>query len=85
MTTYTVTTYQDKATYKVTLDETGVVAVDGLTADTAETLKSSVARYMHRNGLPATTALGLAIGPYSFATEADEEPVSDQASEAGVL
>lgn len=73
MKTYRVTTYGDSV-YTVSLDDNGVVDVDGLLPATAEGLKASVSRHMERRGLPAVTALGLAVGSYS-----DVEEVNDQA------
>lgn len=71
MKTYKVTTYGD-GSYTVSLDDTGVVDVDGLLSDTVEGLKASVARHMKRRRLSAVTALGLAAGPYSHVEEAED-------------
>lgn len=84
MRTYSVKTYQDQATYTVTIDETGVISADGLPDDAVENMKASVARHMARNKLPAVTALGLVVGPYSTVRLVDAESVSDLSKEPGV-
>lgn len=71
MKTYRVETYGESH-YTVSLDDDGVVDVDGLLPESAENLKASVARHMERRNLKAITALGLAVGPYSQVTESDE-------------
>ncbi len=70
---YTVTTYDNKASYSVTLDETGVVEAD-LPPTALEDLKFSVKRNMDRYGLPAITALGRVVGSYSFVTDDAQAP-----------
>jgi hypothetical protein len=71
-------TSNSKSFYSVTLDDHGVVDVDGLLPATAETLKSAVERYMKRYNLPLLRAFGKAIGPYATAQEVDTETsVSD--------
>ena len=77
MRTYKVITYGDNV-YTVSLDDNGVVDVDGLLPGTAENLKASVSRNMERRGLSPIVALGLAVGSYSTVTEVDADPVSDQ-------
>jgi hypothetical protein len=78
MKNYKVTTYGDELSdYTVSLDDNGVVDVDGLLPETAENLKMSVTRHMNKRGLPAVTALGQAIGPYSHLTEVDSGSVTD--------
>lgn len=76
MKTYKVTTYGE-ATYTVSLDDDGVVDVDGLLPETADNLKASVERHMERRGLSAIVALGLAVGRYSEVSEVTDEPVTD--------
>jgi hypothetical protein len=75
---YRVTTYQDKETFTVTVNEGGVVAVDGLSPALAASLVASVKRFIDRYGLAPVTALGKAVGPYSFVTDVDEDPVPDK-------
>ena len=81
---YQVTTYQDKETFTVTLNESGVVDVDGLSSELAASLVASVKRFVDRYGLPPITALGKAVGPYSLVTDADAEPVSDTAPRVAI-
>ena len=76
MKTYRVDTYGD-GSYTVSLDDDGVVDIDGLLPASAEGLKASIVRHMERRRLPAVTALGLAVGPYSYVTELDDESVTD--------
>lgn len=71
--TYTVTTYDGKTSYTVTLDETGVVEAD-LPATAFEDLKASVSRSMSRYGLSAITALGRVVGSYSVVTDEAQAP-----------
>lgn len=71
MATYKVSTYNDKTTFTVVLDESGVIGSDDLPADMLENLKMTVERRMSRNGLPAPTALALAVGSYSYVEETD--------------
>lgn len=78
MKTYKIHSHADKVTYSVSLDETGVVETDGLSDNLSDLLKHSVERHMTKRGLSAIMALGLAVGPYSTVTEADEAAVSDQ-------
>lgn len=73
MKTYRVNTYNDKTTYDVTIDDEGVVDVDGLLPNSAEALKESVARYVEQRGLMPVVALGLAIGSYSHLTEVEDD------------
>ncbi len=77
MKTYEITTYDETATYTVTLNEVGVVDVEGLLPETAENLKATVARHMTRRRLRSITALGLAVGPYSHVKEVDPGAVAD--------
>lgn len=72
MKTYKVTTYNDKSSYTVSLDDDGVVDVDGLLPASAENLKFSVARRIERSGLSPLAALGQATGGYSHITEVQE-------------
>lgn len=76
MKTYKVLTYGE-ASYTVSLDDDGVVDVDGLFPDTVESLKAAVSRHITKRGLSPVTALGLAVGPYSQVTEVDEASVTD--------
>lgn len=76
MKTYRITTYGD-ATYTVSLNDDGIVDVDGLLPETANNLKASVERHMERRGFPAITALGLAVGRYSEVEEVTDESVTD--------
>lgn len=76
MKTYRITTYGESH-YTVSLDDNGVVDVDGLLPQTAENLKASVVRHMERRNLPSITALGLSAGPYSLVEEVDPEAVTD--------
>jgi len=77
MKTYRVTS-NNKAGYLVTLDDHGVVDVDGLLPSSAEMLKMSVAHYMKTYNLSLLQAFGKAIGPYATAQEIDTETsVSD--------
>lgn len=78
MKTYRVTTYGEK-TYTVSLDDDGVVDVDGLLPDTTERLKAAVKRHMERRNLSPVTSLGLVIGAYSELTEVDDDSVADSA------
>jgi len=73
MTTYKVSTYEDKATYTVEMDETGVVSVDGLSDSATELLQYSVKRHMDNLRLSPAKALGKSVGPYSFVTEVTAE------------
>jgi hypothetical protein len=73
---YKVTTYGE-ATYTVSLNDDGIVDVDGLLPETANNLKASVERHMERRNLPAITALGLAVGRYSEVEEVTDESVTD--------
>lgn len=84
MTTYTVNTYNDKATYKVVLDDNGVVEVDGLVGSSVESLKTAVKKHIVRNGLSPVNALAKSIGPYSFLSEGEGD-VSDQAQSPAVV
>lgn len=71
-------TSNNKSSYSVTLDASGVVDVDGLLPSSVETLKFAVDRYMKRYKLPLLRAFGKAIGPYATAQEVDTETsVSD--------
>lgn len=72
MRTYKITTFNGESTYDVTIDETGVVSVNGLPSTTAGDLKSSVSRHMKRHGLPPATALGVSVGSYATIVEADK-------------
>lgn len=77
MKTYKVTSHNETG-YTVTLDDHGVVDVDGLLPPTAEMLKSAVEHYMDTYDLPLLKAFGKAIGPYATAQEVDTEvSVSD--------
>lgn len=76
MKTYKVTTYGE-ATYTVSLNDDGVVDVNGLLPETADNLKASVERHMERRGLSAIVALGLAVGRYSEVEEVTDESVTD--------
>jgi hypothetical protein len=77
--TYRVTTYKDKATYTVSLDDSGVVDVDGLFPETAEALKTTVSGNIERRSLSPITALQVAIGSYSFLEEVSDDSVADSA------
>lgn len=79
MKTYEVKTYNDKATYTVSLDEAGVKGVDGLFPETATNLMETVQRYMERRRLSSEAALVMAIGPYSYISAVDGESVADSA------
>lgn len=70
MKTYRVTTYGGSV-YTVSLNDDGVVDVDGLMPPSAESLKEAVNRHMEKRGLPAVTALGLAAGSYSHVEEVE--------------
>ncbi len=83
--TYVITTYQDKETYTVTLNEKGVVDVDGLPSDLAASLAFTVKRFMGRYEMAPITALGKAVGPYSVVTEVDGGPVTDSTPAHEVL
>lgn len=72
MKTFRVVTYNQDATYTVSLNESGVVDVDGLPADSAENLKASVARYIKKRGLMPVMALDLAVGSYSHLEDVDD-------------
>lgn len=74
--TYEVSTYGGRP-YTVSLDDDGIVDVDGLLPASANNLKEAVNRHMERRGLPPIAALGLAIGSYSHLTEVDDESVTD--------
>lgn len=76
MKTYRVSPYGG-GSYTVSINDRGVVDVDGLSPETAESLKLSVKRHMDRRGLPATTALGLVVGSYATVEVAANESVSD--------
>jgi hypothetical protein len=77
MKTYKVTSNNDSS-YSVTLDDHGVVDVDGLLPSTAEMLKMTVDHYIKTYNLPLLRAFGKAIGPYATAHEIDTEvSVSD--------
>lgn len=77
MKTYKVTSHNETG-YTVTLDDHGVVDVDGLLPSTSEMLKLSVEHYMKTYNLPLLTAFGKAIGPYATAQEIDTQTsVSD--------
>lgn len=84
MKTYRITTYNNKATYTVSIDETGVVKADGLTGLALGSLKTTVTRYMTKHGFSAETALGLAVGPYSTVDVENDGAVSDQEPASGV-
>jgi len=56
-------------TYTVTLDDSGVVRVDGLFPSSAELLKHGVNRFMTRNKISSLRALSLVAGSYSWVTE----------------
>ena len=77
MKTYKVTAYRGGA-YTVSLDDSGVVDVNGLLPDAANNLKWSVRRNMDRRGLSPIVALGLVAGSYSTVSEVDIASVSDQ-------
>jgi hypothetical protein len=81
MKTYIVTTYQDKATYTVTLDDTGVVSATELSDSAIEQLKSSVSRLMNRYNLSPVTALDRVIGSYSTLTEQTDSAVAETPAE----
>jgi hypothetical protein len=83
MKTYKVSTYNDAGAYTVSLNDDGIVDVDGLTPQASENLKFSVDRFMTKHNLPAITALGKAAGPYSFVTEIDA--VADQTEPSEVI
>lgn len=77
MKTYRITS-NNSASYTVTLDDSGVVDVDGISPSLGEILKLSVENYMKSYDLPLLRALGKAIGPYATAVEIDTETsVSD--------
>lgn len=78
MKTFRVVTYNQDATYTVSLDDNGVVDVDGLPADSAENLKASVARYIEKRGIMPILALDLAVGSYSHLEDVDDS-VTDSA------
>lgn len=85
MKTYKITTYGGGLTYTVSLDDDGgVVSANGLSGLALGSLKTSVARHMNKHGLPATVALGLAVGPYSSVEVAAEASVSDPAGASEV-
>lgn len=67
-TTYEVATYDGRTSYMVTIDDDGVIKVDGLTPSGAEVLEFGVLRHIGR-GLPAVQALQKAVGAYSYLTE----------------
>ena len=77
MKTYKITTYGG-GVYTVSLDDSGVVDVNGLLPDDANNLKWSVSRNMDRRGLSPIVALGLVAGSYSTLSEVDLSSVSDQ-------
>lgn len=79
--TYKVTTYQDAATYTVTLDDTGVVSATELSEKAVEDLKNSVTRLMTRYGLTPVVALSRVVGSYSTVTDAEDVPVADSPAE----
>lgn len=80
MKTYTVTTYDSKATYTVTLDETGVVSATELSESAVEQLKSSVSRLMSRYKLSPVVALDRVVGSYSHLTEEGDGAVAEESS-----
>lgn len=73
MRTYKVTTYDDKTTYRVSIDDDGVVDVDGLLPKGAETLKFAVERHIKVHKLSPVVALQKAVGAYSYLTEDNDE------------
>lgn len=70
MKTYQVKGYDDRDLYTVSIDDNGVVDVDGLMPQGTELLKYDVERHIGR-GLTATVALQKAIGAYSHLEEID--------------
>lgn len=67
--TYKISTYEDKATYTVTVDETGVISADGISEEATAELQESVSRLMKRYNLSPTTALDRVVGSYSTLSE----------------
>lgn len=74
--TFEVTGPAGGPSYRVTLDETGVVDVDGLLPESVERMKRSVEQTMQRHRLPVLRAFGHVAGSYSTIVEVTDLPVS---------
>lgn len=76
--TYTISTYADKATYTVTLDDTGILSAEGISEGATDELRDSVARLMKRYNLAPVTALDRVIGSYSTVSEVAASSVTGE-------